>query len=105
MVRTEAPAEAPAEEQQEVPTEQAPPQQAQPTIQQAPAYDRPQYSRPQYTESRTDLTDPAQRAAAARDTREQQPRQPMVADKLPGRNDPCPCGSGQKFKNCHGRGL
>ncbi|MBQ5826641.1 MAG: SEC-C domain-containing protein, partial [Bacteroidaceae bacterium] len=21
------------------------------------------------------------------------------------RNDPCPCGSGKKFKNCHGRGL
>ncbi|MFN3280717.1 MAG: SEC-C metal-binding domain-containing protein, partial [Tabrizicola sp.] len=21
----------------------------------------------------------------------------------PGRNDPCPCGSGQKFKHCHGR--
>ena len=62
--------------------------------------------RPQYTESRQDLTDPAQRAAAARDTREQQgPVQPIVAEKLPGRNDPCPCGSGKKFKNCHGRGL
>ncbi|MBR4368254.1 MAG: SEC-C domain-containing protein [Prevotella sp.] len=24
---------------------------------------------------------------------------------MPGRNDPCPCGSGKKFKNCHGRGL
>ena len=22
-----------------------------------------------------------------------------------GRNDPCPCGSGKKFKNCHGKGL
>ena len=22
-----------------------------------------------------------------------------------GRNDPCPCGSGKKYKNCHGRGL
>jgi preprotein translocase subunit SecA len=21
----------------------------------------------------------------------------------PGRNDPCPCGSGEKFKHCHGR--
>ena len=21
----------------------------------------------------------------------------------PGRNDPCPCGSGKKFKHCHGR--
>ena len=30
---------------------------------------------------------------------------PIVKDKLPGRNDPCPCGSGKKFKNCHGRNL
>ena len=22
-----------------------------------------------------------------------------------GRNDPCPCGSGKKFKNCHGKGI
>lgn len=42
--------------------------------------------------------------AAARDTREKQ-NQPIVKDNLPGRNDPCPCGSGKKFKNCHGRGL
>ena len=58
-----------------------------------------------YVESREDLTDPDQQAAASRDTREQQKTQPVVADKLPGRNDPCPCGSGKKFKNCHGRGL
>ena len=61
--------------------------------------------RPQYTESRGDLSDPAQRAAAARDTRAQGPVQPITAEKLPGRNDPCPCGSGKKFKNCHGRNL
>lgn len=42
--------------------------------------------------------------AAARDTREKA-NQPMVKENLPGRNDPCPCGSGKKFKNCHGRGL
>ena len=58
-----------------------------------------------YVESRNDLTDPNQTAAAHQDTREPQKRQPVVADKLPGRNDPCPCGSGKKFKNCHGRGL
>ena len=72
---------------------------------QAPIQETPR-RRPQYTESRNDLTDPQQREAAARDTREQQgPVQPIVAEKLPGRNDPCPCGSGKKFKNCHGRGL
>jgi len=48
--------------------------------------------------------DPEARAAAGRDTREQ-PQQPLIKDKLPGRNDPCPCGSGKKFKNCHGRGI
>jgi preprotein translocase subunit SecA len=66
--------------------------------------------RSQYTESKQSLTqeqmtDPNQAAAAAQDTRSQQPRTPIIKDKLPGRNDPCPCGSGKKFKNCHGRGL
>jgi preprotein translocase subunit SecA len=28
---------------------------------------------------------------------------PVKVEKRPGRNDPCPCGSGKKFKNCHGR--
>ena len=62
---------------------------------------------PQYRESHASLNDPAQQAAASRDTRRQpgQKPQPYVAKKLPGRNDPCPCGSGKKFKNCHGRGL
>ena len=61
--------------------------------------------RPQYTESRSDMVDPHQQAAARQDTRAQQPQQPIVREKLPGRNDPCPCGSGKKFKNCHGKGL
>ena len=66
----------------------------------------PNYGRPDYAGGApTDLTDPAQRAAAAQDTRAQQPRTPFTAEKLPGRNDPCPCGSGKKFKNCHGRDL
>ena len=66
--------------------------------------------RQQYTESKQNLgeeqlTDPNQAAAAAHDTRAQQPRTPVIKDKLPGRNDPCPCGSGKKFKNCHGKGI
>jgi preprotein translocase subunit SecA len=36
------------------------------------------------------------------DTREQQKHQPVSVEKKVGRNDPCPCGSGKKFKNCHG---
>ena len=68
--------------------------------------------RQQYTEQKAGsqpqeerLVDEGQRAAAQNDTRAQQPRTPIVRDKLPGRNDPCPCGSGKKFKNCHGKGL
>ena len=59
----------------------------------------------QYTESREDVTDEAARNAANQDTREHQAQQPIVKEKMPNRNDPCPCGSGKKFKNCHGKGL
>ena len=66
--------------------------------------------RQQYTESKQEigeeqLVDKNQQAAAQHDTRAQQPRTPIIKDKLPGRNDPCPCGSGKKFKNCHGKGI
>ncbi len=66
--------------------------------------------RQQYTESKQNLdeerlVDRNQQAAAQQDTRAQQPRNPVIKDKLPGRNDPCPCGSGKKFKQCHGRGI
>ena len=84
-----------------------------PEMQQAPQeapQEMPRQQRPQYTETKRDLNeeqlqDPNQAAAAAHDTRAQQPRTPLIKDKLPGRNDPCPCGSGKKFKNCHGRGI
>ena len=61
--------------------------------------------RQQYQETKQDLNDPNQQAAANRDTREQQKPEPIRVQKTPGRNDPCPCGSGKKFKNCHGRGM
>ena len=64
----------------------------------------PTRQQPQYTESREDLSDEAAAQAAARDTREHR-QEPIVKEKMPGRNDPCPCGSGKKFKNCHGQGL
>ncbi len=49
----------------------------------------------------------AQQAAANQDTREGagQPRIPYRAERMPRPNDPCPCGSGKKFKNCHGRNI
>ncbi len=36
---------------------------------------------------------------------EQRAKAPIHVDKKIGRNDPCPCGSGKKYKNCHGAGL
>ena len=56
-----------------------------------------------YREQKQDLTDPNQQAAAQQDTREQQKREPIRVEKTVGRNDPCPCGSGKKYKNCHGK--
>ena len=64
--------------------------------------------RQQYRETKVDLNDPNQQAAASQDTRNRQEgvkREPIRAEKKIGRNDPCPCGSGKKYKNCHGRNL
>ncbi|MEE9207089.1 MAG: preprotein translocase subunit SecA [Gemmatimonadota bacterium] len=41
-------------------------------------------------------------AASALQTAEPAPRRPMTAEAEVGRNDPCPCGSGKKYKKCHG---
>ncbi|HEY9113338.1 MAG TPA: SEC-C metal-binding domain-containing protein, partial [Bacteroidales bacterium] len=38
-------------------------------------------------------------------TQEQASTQPVKVEKKVGRNDPCPCGSGKKYKQCHGRGA
>ena len=68
----------------------------------------PELPQQQYTETKVDLDEQAQRAARERDTREnqtQQRRTPVMRDQMPRRNDPCPCGSGKKFKDCHGRGI
>ncbi|WP_278625103.1 preprotein translocase subunit SecA [Parabacteroides gordonii] len=55
-----------------------------------------------YRTEKTDISgnnDPEERAP-------QQPKQePVRAEKRVGRNDLCPCGSGKKYKNCHGQGL
>ena len=56
-----------------------------------------------YNETKVDLNDPNQQAAAQRDTRENVKREPVRVDKSVGRNDPCPCGSGKKYKNCCGK--
>ena len=38
-------------------------------------------------------------------TQERAKPQPVKVEKRVGRNEPCPCGSGKKFKQCHGRGT
>lgn len=71
----------------------------------------PEQRSQRYTEQKDDADAVQQgggmQQAASQDTREgaRRPLQPIVKEKMPGRNDPCPCGSGKKFKNCHGRGI
>ena len=47
----------------------------------------------------------AQRAAASAQQGQPQKTMPVKAAPRIGRNDPCPCGSGKKYKNCHGRNI
>ena len=75
----------------------------------------PEQHQQRYTEQKADLNAPEQQPlsetqrqmqqATQQPTQQPAKRNPIVRDKLPGRNDPCPCGSGKKFKNCHGKGL
>ncbi|GAB1418539.1 preprotein translocase subunit SecA [Bacteroidales bacterium] len=51
-------------------------------------------------EERNDLL-----SQAHSNTQHNEVTQPIVAEKKVGRNEPCPCGSGKKFKNCHGKML
>ena len=74
-------------------------------VQQAQQQRRQDYSR--YRTQKDAVQQAAQAsgaaAAAGRDTREQLHQGPIIADKKPRPNDPCPCGSGKKYKQCHGR--
>ena len=47
----------------------------------------------------------AQRQAARSPQGQRHVVEPVKADPKVGRNDPCPCGSGKKYKNCHGKGI
>ena len=44
-------------------------------------------------------------AAAQAGQAEKSKPMPIHVEKKVGRNDPCPCGSGKKYKQCHGKGL
>lgn len=62
--------------------------------------------RSNYDRYRTQKADASQQSVmavgATKDTREAK-REPIHVDKKPRPNDPCPCGSGKKYKNCHGK--
>ena len=61
----------------------------------APAQQR----KPDMSQMRTSRTDLVTNGGEAKSNA------PVHVEKQVGRNDPCPCGSGKKFKNCHGKGL
>ena len=54
---------------------------------------------------RTDMSQMQTRRTDLVTNGEQRSNTPIRVEKKVGRNDPCPCGSGKKYKNCHGRGL
>ncbi len=72
-------------------------------LRQAQTERRQDYSK--YRTQKDNIENRAQHNAAQRDTRELQKPEPYRAEKNIGRNDPCPCGSGKKYKNCHGKNL
>ena len=86
----------------QIPVQEAPEQPQRVEVREAAPERRQDMSK--YREQKQDLNDPNQQAAAQQDTREAVRREPIRAEKTVGRNDPCPCGSGKKYKNCHGQG-
>jgi preprotein translocase subunit SecA len=57
-----------------------------------------------YRTSKPETSRPGEPQPSQQDTRDEQVKhQPIRVEKKVGRNDPCPCGSGKKYKNCHGR--
>ena len=89
----------------QIPVQEAPDEQAARRVEVRQAAPEQRQDMSKYRENKQDLSDPNQQAAASQDTREQQKREPIRAEKTVGRNDPCPCGSGKKYKNCHGKNL
>ena len=69
-----------------------------------PLQDRPQQPQ-RAVRPRTDMSRFQARHNDLSTNGEQKANTPVKVDKQVGRNDPCPCGSGLKYKNCHGKGL
>jgi preprotein translocase subunit SecA len=61
--------------------------------------DAPQPKKEKLVESRSE------KAVAETDVQQKAKPQPIRVETKIGRNDPCPCGSGKKYKNCHGAGA
>ncbi len=66
---------------------------------------QPPKASPRVKTSKPEFQQSSSSAAVMDDTREQVPQQPIRKDVVIGRNEPCPCGSGKKYKNCHGAGM
>ena len=71
---------------------------------------RQDFSRMQASHAQAQSSLADRQAASARQQSNAQPqepvqRTPIVAQPHVGRNEPCPCGSGLKYKNCHGKNL
>ena len=81
----------------------APAPKPQPKVERAMPEKKEDYSK--YQTSRENLPGEGANRAAARGASPRQPVMPAKAGPKINRNDPCPCGSGKKYKNCHGRGL
>lgn len=90
LTRCQIPVQAPEQPQEGTPDE----------LPQAPKFDDSQ-------KGIDPLSDPDMEAARQQDTRNnaEAGQEPLKKKDLPGRNEPCYCGSGKKFKNCHGKGL
>ena len=101
------PQPAPRQEQaaEQAPAQTAPAPKPQPKVERAMP-ERPAAQNPNLRASKESFPgEAAQRAAASAAQGAPQKTMPIKAAPRIGRNDPCPCGSGKKYKNCHGRGL
>ncbi|MCC7532799.1 MAG: preprotein translocase subunit SecA [Bacteroidia bacterium] len=71
----------------------------------APVQQQRSVPQPKLHTSRTDdITEALKANAIARESGERPKQQQIINSEKIGRNDPCPCGSGKKYKSCHGKG-
>ena len=104
LMRAQIPVRPPREEAPAAEGEEPKPQPRQPEVKQAAPEMPRRYDN--YRTSRPGLPgEEEQRRVASARQGESQRVMPVKAGPKIGRNDPCPCGSGKKYKNCHGRGL